>query len=156
MNKTQRSYKMREIKCTWNSRLTFTSSRSSGDLGTGSIRHEQNDLNQRGKCKEEKERKKCQPTQRWTCSEREIRSKKRKGGEKAAHRCSKHPGVGFCTSLKVCMGRIWTTFTIIRGTWSTAWTVVIQSQQTGNPGLSLGSLIFHFTSFISISNETVM
>lgn len=31
---------------------------------------------------------------------------------------SRHPGVGFCTSLSVCMGRIWTTLTIIRGTWS--------------------------------------
>lgn len=30
--------------CTWNSRLTSTSSLSSGDLDTGSIRHEQKDL----------------------------------------------------------------------------------------------------------------
>lgn len=33
-----------------------------------------------------------------------------------SHLWSRHPGVGFCTSLRVCMGRIWTTFTIIRGT----------------------------------------
>lgn len=37
-------YVQRYIDCTWNSRLTSTSSRSSGDLGTGSIRHEQKDL----------------------------------------------------------------------------------------------------------------
>lgn len=29
---------------------------------------------------------------------------------------SRHPGVGFCTSLRVCIGSIWTMFTIIRGT----------------------------------------
>lgn len=33
----------------------------------------------------------------------------------------RHPGVGFCTSLSVSMGKIWTTFTIIRGTWRQKW-----------------------------------
>lgn len=36
--------------------------------------------------------------------------------ERVAHLWSRHPGVGFCTSLRVCMGRIWTTLTIMRGT----------------------------------------
>lgn len=37
-------YTERCINCTWNSRLTSISSCSSGDLATGSIRHEQKDL----------------------------------------------------------------------------------------------------------------
>lgn len=37
----------RRQNCTWNSRLTSISSRSSGDLGNGSIRHGQKDLRQR-------------------------------------------------------------------------------------------------------------
>lgn len=40
-------YVVRGISFTWNSRLTSTSSCSSGDLATGSMRHEQKDLQQR-------------------------------------------------------------------------------------------------------------